>query len=265
MPINELNIDRRKKYILMVDTETANCHDGEKVNPVSALVYDFGCAVVDKKGNVYYTFSAINRDVFVYERDLMQSAYYAWKIPQYVEDIRNGQRKMLDWVEIKLKVREIIAAFGITTVCAHNARFDYYAIQATERYISKSKYQYFFPYGMEWWDTMKMSRSVIHNQPTYKAFCQEHGFMTKSGRCSTTAENLYKYITLDLDFKENHTGLEDVLIEKEILAYCFRQHKAMEKNLWKQDGLTDRQIEILLERQWEFLPAFPTKNIFQEN
>jgi hypothetical protein len=228
----------------MVDTETANSQEEGKVSPYSALVYDFGCAVVDKRGNVYYTFSAVNRDVFVYERDLMRSSYFNWKIPKYVEDIRNGKRKMLDWVEIKQNVREIMAAFGITTVCAHNARFDYYAIQATERYISKSKYQYFFPLGTEWWDTMKMSRDVIHNQPTYKRFCEENGFLTPTGRYSTTAENLYRFISHDIDFEESHTGLEDVMIEKEILAYCFRQHKAMKKNLWNEDGLTDRQIEI---------------------
>ena len=35
------------------------------------------------------------------------------------------------------------------------------------------------------------------------------------------------------DFIENHTGLEDVMIEKEILAYCFRQHKDMRKGLFE--------------------------------
>ena len=34
------------------------------------------------------------------------------------------------------------------------------------------------------------------------------------------------------DFMESHTGLEDVMIEKEILAHCFRQHKAMRKKLY---------------------------------
>jgi hypothetical protein len=44
---------------------------------------------------------------------------------------------------------------------------------------------------------------------------------------------LYKFISKDFDFVENHTGLEDVMIEKEILAYCYRQHKPMRKKLWE--------------------------------
>ena len=46
-------------------------------------------------------------------------------------------------------------------------------------------------------------------------------------------EILYRFINGNNDFIENHTGLEDVMIEKEILAYCFRQHKAMRKGLFE--------------------------------
>ena len=35
------------------------------------------------------------------------------------------------------------------------------------------------------------------------------------------------------DFVESHTGLEDVLIEKEIFAKCMAQHKKMRKNVWE--------------------------------
>ena len=34
-------------------------------------------------------------------------------------------------------------------------------------------------------------------------------------------------------YVEEHTALEDVLIEKEILAYCYRQHKKMRRKLWE--------------------------------
>ena len=48
----------------------------------------------------------------------------------------------------------------------------------------------------------------------------------------SSAEILYRYNTRDNDFVESHTGLEDVDIERQILAYCFRKHKAMKKALW---------------------------------
>ena len=57
--------------------------------------------------------------------------------------------------------------------------------------------------------------------------------MTKSNQPQYKAETIYKFITKDLDFVESHTGLEDVLIEKEILAYCYKQHKRMRKLLFE--------------------------------
>ena len=48
-----------------------------------------------------------------------------------------------------------------------------------------------------------------------------------------TAEILHRYLTGDNAFAESHTGLEDVLIEKDILAHCFRQHKKMRKDLYQ--------------------------------
>ena len=38
-----------------------------------------------------------------------------------------------------------------------------------------------------------------------------------------TAEILYRYISGKQDFVEAHTGLEDVQIEKEIFAECWRR------------------------------------------
>ena len=43
---------------------------------------------------------------------------------------------------------------------------------------------------------------------------------------------IYK-ITNNVDFTESHTGLEDVLIEKEIFVKCIRQHKKMKRSPWK--------------------------------
>jgi DNA polymerase III alpha subunit (gram-positive type) len=120
-----------------------------------------------------------------------------------------------------------------TILIAHNARFDLNALNTILRYTTKSKYRYWFPYGTEIWDTMKMARDVIHKMQTYKDFCERHNLKTKNGRLSTTAESLYKFITNNPNFVESHTGLEDVQIEREILFYCYRQHKPMRKLLYE--------------------------------
>ena len=51
------------------------------------------------------------------------------------------------------------------------------------------------------------------------------------GQKSKAAEHLYKYISQNDEFKEAHTGLEDVLIESEILLACLRSHKKMNRNI----------------------------------
>ena len=226
-------IDKRKTYILVIDTETANgtiTKEG-KTDFRDCQVYDFGYAVIDKCGNVYDTGSFVNSQIFE-KNYFMESAYYADKIPQYKEDIKSGKRILTDWFNIKQEVKRICDLYNIKAICAHNAAFDVRACNSTQRYLTKSKFRYFFPYGIEIWDSLKMARDVILKQPTYIRFCEKNGYTTATGKPKATAEILYRYIILNNDFIEKHTGLEDVLIEKEIIAYCFRQKRKMRKCLY---------------------------------
>lgn len=244
-----MNIDKRRHYVLVVDTETANTIETEKggLDMSNTLVYDCGWAVVDTKGNIYLTRSFVNRDIFVYERELMQSAYYGWKIPRYVQDLRSGKRQMANTYEIRKAMMEDLETFGITEVCAHNARFDVNALNNTLRYVKHSKVRYWFPTNIVFWDSLKMARSVMGKMPTYKKFCERNGYVTKNGQLRFTAEICYRFILNDNTFKESHTGLEDVMIESQIMAYCCKQHKTMVKLLWEVKEFpewTDFQIEL---------------------
>ena len=227
-------IDRRRTYIMMLDTETCNTRSDENGNldMSDVLVYDKGWEVIDKHGNVYEKKSYIAREIFFGMSDVMTSAYYANKIPKYLEEIAKGERVVASFYEIRKDFLDTMKRYETNIICAHNSRFDYNALNTTQRYLTKSKYRYYFPYGTEVWDTMKMARSVVAKTPTYKRFCEENSYMTKNNQVKLTAEILYRYITRDNDFVESHTGLEDVDIERQILAYCFRKHKAMKKALW---------------------------------
>lgn len=218
-------IDHRRHYILVFDTETANGLD-------CPLLYDIGWAIVDTHGNVYRERSFINREIFFLENELMNTAYYANKLPLYYKRIFKGETKVANFRTIRKIFFEDIAEYGIKEVCAHNARFDYLSTNNTIRWLTKSKYRYFLPYGIEVWDTLKMARSVVGKMPTYRKFCEENGYTYGNNQLRFTAEILYQFITKDTDFTEEHTGLSDVMIEKEILAYCYRQHKPMKKKLW---------------------------------
>ena len=227
-------IDRRIAYRVVLDTETCPLDkDFEGVDPNNMWVYDVGYAIVDKRGKVYRERSFINADIFLNEKLLMNSSYYANKIPQYWEDIKSGKRVLTSFYNIRKTLLEDIAEFEVEEIYAYNMRFDYLSLTNTERWLTKSQYRYFLTKDLVICDIMKMARDVIAPMPTYKRFCEEHGYMTKNNRVQLKAETVYKFITKDLDFIESHTGLEDVMIEKEILAYCYRQHKAMRKKLWE--------------------------------
>ena len=218
-------IDRRKHYILVFDTETANSLD-------DPLVYDIGWAIVDKYGNVYETKSFVNDDIFTKEYELMKTAYYSDKRPIYWKRIMNGETVRKSWYEIRMEFLASIEKWGIKEVVAHNSRFDYRATTTTQRWLTKSKCRYFIPKDIEIWDTLKMARDVIGTMPTYRRYCEENGYICRNGQLKMTAEILYRFIKKDETFEEEHTGLADVLIEKDILAYCYRQHKKMRKKLW---------------------------------
>ena len=222
-------VDRRRKYYLMVDVETANSSSESKLIPSQSLVYDIGAAIVDRNGNVFESLSvAVNEVFYDMADDVMQTAFYAQKLPQYHEDIANGKRQVLNFAQVKFIFDKWAKFYDIVAVVAHNARFDYTALNATQRYLSKSAYRYFLPYGIPIWDTMKMANDTICKEREYLKFCEELGYLTKRGQVRKTAEVLFQYISGDVTFKESHTGLEDVLIEKEIFSYCMKHHRSKE-------------------------------------
>lgn len=217
----------KKKFYMVLDTETANGLD-------DPLVYDIGFAIIDKKGQVYLEKSFVIYDTFVLMKDLMQTAYYAEKIPQYEEDLKNGKRKLVTLTTAQSIIAYTLKKFNVSAVIAHNMRFDYNALNTTLRYLTKSQKRYFLPYNTTIWCSLAMARTTIGKQKTYQLWCKENGYVTRNDQPRLTAEILYRYITDNNDFIESHTGLEDVLIEKEIFAHCIRQHKKMQCTYWKE-------------------------------
>lgn len=220
-----MTIDKRKSYYLTIDTETANGLD-------DPMMYDLGGAIHDKRGHVYETFSFVIYDVFCADRALFNTAYYATKRPMYEAQIAAGQRKIVSIYTARKHVADLCKKYNVKAIIAHNARFDYRSTNYTIRYVTKSKSRYFLPYGIPMWDTLKMAQDTICQQPTYQRWCKRNGYCMKNGKPRATAEILYQYITQNVEFVEDHTGLEDVLIEKEIFAKCMAQHKKMRKNVW---------------------------------
>lgn len=218
---------------MVIDTETCPIDvTVETVDANNMWTYDCGWAVVDDDGSVVVERSFVNADIFLGERDLMKEAYFADKIPQYWEDIKSGKRVLTSWYKIRKTLLDDIKRYNIKQIFAHNMRFDYATLNQTQRWLTKSKSRRFFPYGVQICDTLKMSREVLRDSAEYRSFCLENGYITKNNQLRFTAEILYRFISGLNDFEESHTALEDVLIEKEIMSYCFRMKADVICGLW---------------------------------
>ena len=210
--------------IIMIDTETTNDID-------CPIVYDVGYQIFTLADGILCEKSFLNADVFC-DHELMKTAFFAEKIPQYWEDVKVHKRSLCSWYMIKKIIEQDCKEYEIKIACAHNAMFDNRALNTTQRYITTSKYRYFLPYGVEWWDTLKMSRAILKNDDSFGEFCYNNDYLTARGCRRYTAEIIYRFLTGCNDFVESHTGLEDVKIEREIFKFCLEREPEIDGRLW---------------------------------
>lgn len=236
-----MKIDKRKKYYMVLDVETANSTNDNRFN--DGLVYDIGFTIIDKKGNIYATRSFCIKEVFDWA-DLMNSAYYANKRPIYYGKLKNKEMEKVTIWEARQRIKKAIEYFNISEVYAYNAKFDMTTLNNTVRYISGSACRFFFPYGVQICDIWHIACQILGTQKTF----QKENIRSEKGNLITSAERMFAYMIQDKNFEESHTGLEDALIESQILARCLRTHKTIAKNInkfcWKipQNILTNEMI-----------------------
>lgn len=209
--------------ILIIDTETTNTIE-------DALVYDVGYIVADYEGNIYHRDSFVNADIFC-NKELMSSAYFADKIPQYWKEIKRGERTLTSFRKIMWTLRYVMKDYDIKKVYAYNCRFDYCSLSTTQRYLTKSKWRYFFPYGTEFHDILALSRHVLKGLDEYRNFCIENEYVTERKVNRYTAEVVARYF-FDKDFIEEHTALADCEIEYKILLECLKMDSDFKTKMW---------------------------------
>lgn len=218
-------MDKRKKYILLIDTETTGGLD----NP---LCYDISFMVIDKKGNVYEQYAYVVEEIFN-NQALMQGAYYNNKLPKYYAELEKGTYKMDTLLGIAAKMKQLVLQYNINTITAYNAEFDLKAINNTKEFL-KIKGNILPSKKYHVWCIWAMACQLIYTQKTYRKVAVEQGWVSEKGNIKTNAEVGYRYITGEYDFEEEHLGLYDIMIEKEILAKCLRQNKKHTKTIDKQ-------------------------------
>ena len=215
-----MKIDKRRKYHMVVDVETA----GQFGN---SLVYDIGYAIADKQGNIYETRSFIIKEIF-YNVELMSSAYYARKIPMYLKEIEEEKRIVVSFLEMREDFLSLCEKYDTKILSAYNLMFDIGALSNTMKNITKNENAKFLNNNtkkMEMMCIWCLACETLYIQKTFRYMAIENNWLTGANNFKTSAEIGYRYITGKFDFEESHTGLEDVLIEVKIMAYAYRQNK----------------------------------------
>ena len=85
--------------VLITDGETCETYLDEtgKLNIENGQVYDLGGGALNlETGNIIDKFSFVNTDVFFGMPESMQNAYFADKIPQYLQDIKERKRQTVN-------------------------------------------------------------------------------------------------------------------------------------------------------------------------
>ena len=207
-------MSRPTKKILIIDTETV----GELNYPIA---YDIGLVVTDRNGNIYHQAHFVVKEIFG-DLQRMCSAYYSNKFQSYIDTIYQQETEPLPFTEIVKKINAICEVWDISTLSAYNLSFDKRSMKNTAVELL----------GTEKWLDREMNDLCIMCAACdilygakYCKTARTQGWITEKGNIKTSAECGYRYITGSYDFEEAHKGLQDCLIEKEILTAIYKRHK----------------------------------------
>ena len=188
--------------------------DFETIGLEKTFAYDLGYVIADNSTNeVVHQKSYVISQIYN-NKELFATGYYANKLPLYVERLKSGYSKKVSWGNAMRFLANDIKKYNVVEIYAYNSKFDAKVIAFMCEWfgVNNPTKDYEFK------DIMDYIKPIVSTED-YKEFCKTNGFMTKHKKPQPQkkAETLYRYLKNDLSFEEEHTGLEDSLIELEIL------------------------------------------------
>ena len=207
--------------VAIIDTETT----------LSGMVYDFGAAIMNAAtGEIVATMNDIIEETFN-DVSAMKTSYYACKIPAYLKAINAGELEVLPFSECFKRFSSLLESYNVRSVWAYNMAFDFKALNRTIAELSNNFVTSFFPASVTCYDLMSASVNIIGNTRRYQKWAIAHDYVTPTGRARVTAETMFRFISDDESFTEEHTALSDAIIESDILA-----HLVAKKSGYKHHG-----------------------------
>jgi len=226
MTMKDVSNTHLKNMYLVIDTETLGMKAGKEYNQ---KVFDIGYQIIDKHKNVYSEGSFLVKEFWDRITKLKGKGMFYEKYDLYLERIQEGHTKIMDWDSIVEIISHEMACYDVDYFSAFNLAFDKRVIEKTNIMLSKKDFDLYE--NVEMFDIYHVACQLLLNRPSYKFLAKLHNKLTEKGNYQTGVESTYAYLKGQFDFKEEHTGLEDVKLESEILTYCLRQKKPFDHSI----------------------------------
>lgn len=195
--------------VAVIDTETTK----------NGYVYDLGVAIMNAAtGEIVDTMNVIVEETFN-DVSAMATSYYAAKIPAYLEEINAGTLEVLPFSECFKRFSALLETYNVRSVWAYNMAFDFKALNRTITELSNGFVTCFFSDSVTCYDLMSSAINLVGNTRRYQKWAIAHDYVTPTGRARATAETMFRFISDDDSFIENHTALSDAMVEADILAH----------------------------------------------
>ena len=220
----------KKKFGILLDTETVS-KQGQ------TLVYDLAWLVIDNNGNVIEEHNFIIDEVYsdfpaLFDSQFITYGKYLW----YSDALAHGMLESVSAFDALNALYLSMCEYNVSFVTAYNVPFDLRAINETCKQFEVLNpldvYEHLTGVSLNIMDLWRLAKSHIVTKP-YKQFCADNGFLTdKHKKPKTSAEIVYKWISDNVDFVEDHTALSDCLIEVEIYVKCKRKKKRIPESVF---------------------------------
>ena len=195
--------------------------------------YDIGFIVADKKGAIYEEYSLAClpciwenlSTTFITSQERAKEMTH-----KNIEEILRSPKKY-EWFTIEKvlgTLENVITRHKISEIWAYNCSFDKSGITKLLEGNENICPNLCKVTWLDIWSAIVLTRCCTKK---YVKYCRKNDFVTDKGNIKTSAEAVFGFISKNPDFDEKHTGLQDVLIEAEILNQCFRKHKKMNKGI----------------------------------
>ena len=242
--------------IMIFDTETTSLE--------KPFCYNIGYIIADSE-----TAEILCKRDYVVEQVwhnpmLFTTAYYADKRDLYVASMRSRKTSLDKFGYICQRMIRDIKNYEVSSAYAYNSSFD----------------EKVFTFNCDWFkcnnpfDNIPIYdiRGYAHHficDDEFKKWCEEHEAFSDSGNYSTTAENMYRYISGNTEFTEEHTALADSEIETEILFFSLdmgaeieTEYKAFRSinRLQKKVFTVKRNKEVIFSEECETIRFMKTNN-----